>query len=146
MSYLCNDCGNNNNGWCTVRKCNGLKKMNISSCNTYDSKQINELQPRGKRAESNLLDESCDYEINEKNCEAHRVLGKRYILWNIQNQIVAINKNVKKEERYEALVNCIKGFLQMQDFEEQLYKVEEIIDSVMDSDIIEQSKRLNKLM
>lgn len=30
-NYICQDCVNNNNGWCTVRKCNGLKKLNITN-------------------------------------------------------------------------------------------------------------------
>ena len=40
MSYLCQDCKSNNNGWCIVRKCNGLKKLNITNCNTYEDKNV----------------------------------------------------------------------------------------------------------
>lgn len=160
MSYLCQNCKSNNNGWCTVRKCNGLKKLNITSCNTYEDKNIDETKimcgnenvidviktksiTRGERAKLKPVD---DYSDLESNSEAYRVLGKRHMLWNIQMQIAAINKDVPEEERYNALLTCIKSFLQIQEFEEKLYHVDKIIDSIIDSDMIEQSKRLGKLL
>lgn len=35
MSYKCQDCKNNNNGWCNIKKFNGLKKKNIENCEDY---------------------------------------------------------------------------------------------------------------
>ena len=68
--YLCQDCRSNNNGWCTVRKCNGLKKLNITSCNTFEGKNKIEFTngskietiktdsvARGKRAERKPVDD-----------------------------------------------------------------------------------------
>ena len=98
---------------------------------------------RGERAKLKPVD---DYSDLESNSEAYRVLGKRHMLWNIQMQIAAINKDVPEEERYNALLTCIKSFLQIQEFEEKLYHVDKIIDSIIDSHMIEQSKRLGKLL
>lgn len=36
MNYLCENCKNNNNGWCTANKFNGLKKKNIQECTMYN--------------------------------------------------------------------------------------------------------------
>ena len=40
MSYICEDCKNNNNGWCNIQRFNGLKKKNIQNCEYYE-KYIN---------------------------------------------------------------------------------------------------------
>lgn len=34
-NYLCQNCKNNNNGWCNAKKMNGLKKKNITKCEEY---------------------------------------------------------------------------------------------------------------
>lgn len=36
MSYICENCSNNNNGWCKVRKFNGLKKKDLQRCPSFD--------------------------------------------------------------------------------------------------------------
>ena len=36
MSYICEDCKNNNNGWCNIQRFNGLKKKNIQNCKYYE--------------------------------------------------------------------------------------------------------------
>lgn len=33
LDYYCKDCGHNNNGWCPIKKMNGLKKIQASDCN-----------------------------------------------------------------------------------------------------------------
>lgn len=153
-NYLCQDCKSNNNGWCTVRKCNGLKKLNITSCNTYEDKNTielnngNKITPieakgevvRGKRAELKMLDDKI-----ENNNEAYRVLGKREMLWHIQSQIVGINEdNMDCEEKFRILVDCIKSLGTHLEFEEKLWEVENILDSEIDRDMIEDSKYINK--
>ena len=57
MSYICEDCKNNNNGWCVSKKFNGLKKKNIQNCIAYE-KYIN-LNPNSLKDYSieELLDE-----------------------------------------------------------------------------------------
>lgn len=45
MNYLCENCKNNNNGWCTANKFNGLKKKNIQECAMYNSILIEESKP-----------------------------------------------------------------------------------------------------
>lgn len=37
MSYLCEKCKNNNNGWCKELRFNGLKKKDIQTCEKFDS-------------------------------------------------------------------------------------------------------------
>lgn len=37
MSYICEDCKWNNNGWCKKIGMNGLKKKNIQECDDYSS-------------------------------------------------------------------------------------------------------------
>lgn len=39
MSYLCQTCKYNNNGWCNTLRFNGLKKQNIQDCNYYKDKE-----------------------------------------------------------------------------------------------------------
>lgn len=39
--YLCKDCPNNNNGWCTVKKCQGLKS--ITECEHKDIRKSTDL-------------------------------------------------------------------------------------------------------
>lgn len=154
MNYLCQTCKSNNNGWCIVRKCNGLKKLNIMSCNTYEDKNkccdevkivdVIKTQPiaRGKRAEISVYD---DYDAGFKdNSEAYRVLGKRQMLWNIQSQIAAINESDESyEEKYKGLVDCVKSFGIHLNFEEDLWKVSNVIDSMIDEAMIKESKYIN---
>lgn len=130
--YLCQTCKSNNNGWCTVRKCNGLKKMNIMSCNTYESKIADE-------------DKVENYEEKTDNSQSYRILGKREMLWHIQMQILGINEdnNLSNEDKYNELVECIKSFGTHLEFEEQLWKVDDIIDSIIDEDMIKNSKLIN---
>lgn len=150
--YICQDCVNNNNGWCTVRKCNGLKKLNVTSCNTYESKSednhdkpyiatVNQpTYPRPLRPTSNS-------EHVRLNREAHRVLGKREMLWKIQSQIVAINEDdMSYEEKYKSLVECVKNFGSHLEFEEKLWNVDSIVDSMIDEGMIKDSKYMNNNM
>lgn len=149
-NYICQDCVNNNNGWCTVRKCNGLKKLNITSCNTYESKDndINKpcevanqpTYPKPPRPSSNS-------EHIRLNRQAHRVLGKREMLWKIQSQVVAINEDdMSYEEKYKSLVECIKNFGSHLEFEEKLWNVKNIVDSMIDEGMIKDSKYMNSNM
>lgn len=145
--YLCQDCKSNNNGWCTVRKCNGLKKLNINSCNTYEGRNDKPIevanQPTFPRTERLVDKDRC-----KNNSEAYRVLGKRQILWNIQSQIVAINQDndLNYEEKYKSLVSSIKSLGGHLEFEEKLWKVDDIIDSIIDEDIVKDSKYMNKIL
>lgn len=152
-NYICQDCKSNNNGWCTVRKCNGLKKLNITSCNTYETKNENSSdkpyiatvnQPKYPRPPRH----STNSEHVRLNREAHRVLGKREMLWKIQSQVVAINEDsdMSYEEKYKNLVKCIKNFGIHLEFKEKLWNVDSIIDSIIDEDMIKDSKYMNNNM
>ena len=144
--YLCQDCRSNNNGWCTVRKCNGLKKLNITSCNTFEDKSstiVKVNQPSYPKPPRNE-----QYEEKEDNSQSYRVLGKREMLWSIQMQIVGINKdkNLSYEEKYNALVGSIKSIGIHLEFEEKLWEMDSIIDSMIDEDMVEYSRNINKLI
>lgn len=149
-NYICQDCVNNNNGWCTVRKCNGLKKLNITSCNAYESKYNNINKPTEVANQPVFPKPPRPSENSEDiglNRQAHRVLGKREMLWKIQSQIVAINEDdMSYEEKYKSLVECIKNFGSHLEFEEKLWNVENIVDSMIDEDIIKDSKYMNNNM
>ena len=149
--YICQDCVNNNNGWCTVRKCNGLKKLNITSCNTYESKD-NDINKPCEVANQPTYPRPPRHNTNSEhvrlNREAHRVLGEREMLWKIQSQVVAINQDsdMSYEEKYRSLVECIKNFGSHLEFEEKLWNVDSIIDSMIDEDMIKDSKYMNNNM
>ena len=150
-NYICQDCVNNNNGWCTVRKCNGLKKLNITSCNTYESKDNGIDKPYEVTNQPTYPRPPRPGVISEQiklNRQAHRVLGKREMLWKIQSQAVAINQdnNMSYEEKYKGLVECIKNFGSHLEFEEKLWNVDSIIDSMIDEDMIRDSKYMNNNM
>lgn len=148
--YLCQDCKSNNNGWCTVRKCNGLKKLNITSCNTYDDKNNDKPieianQPSFPKPQKPIMTKCKD---QSNNSEAYKVLGKRQMLWNIQCQIVAINQDndINYEEKYKTLVSSIKSLGEHLEFEENLWKVSDVIDSMIDEDMVRDSKYMNKIL
>lgn len=148
--YLCQDCKLNNNGWCTVRKCNGLKKLNITSCNTYESKDDGVDKPCEVANQLTYPRPPRPGEISEHirlNRKAHRVLGEREMLWKIQSQVVAINEDdMSYEEKYKSLVECIKNFGSHLEFEEKLWNVESILDSMIDEGMIKDSKYMNNNM
>ena len=153
--YLCQDCKSNNNGWCTVRRCNGLKKLNITSCNTYENKGDKPIEianqptfPRPKKPMVVKRAEPLVFDNKDDDSEAYRVLGKRQMLWNIQCQIVAINKDddLNYEEKYKELVSSIKSLGEHLEFEEKLWKVDDIIDSMIDEAMVKDSKYMNKML
>lgn len=140
--YLCQDCKNNNNGWCTVRKCNGLKKLNITSCNTFEGKNTIEFV-NGSKITTIEGDSSRSKRAELKdNSVAFRVLGQREMLWKIQMQIFAINKDTIStyEDKYKSLVESVKSIGLHLDFEEELWNVNNIVDSMIDDDMIKASK------
>lgn len=158
-NYLCKTCKSNNNGWCSVRKCNNLRKLNLSSCNTYESRaskiieEVKILKPSYPRPPKlNFLDQQkpenniyLKSKKNDSNNGAHRVLGKREMLWHIQSQIVGINEDITDcEEKFDVLVDCVKSLGTHLEFEEKLWEVENILDSEIDRDMIKDSKYINK--
>lgn len=124
MAYICENCLSNNHGWCTIKKCNGLKKMNLQSCDTYQN--IN-----------------AEFKAEESiNTQGYRVLGKREMLWHIQTQILGINQdnNLCEQDKYKELVRCIKILGEHLNFEENLWNMESIVDSMIDEDMIKSSR------
>ena len=60
--YLCETCKNNNCGWCTVNRMNGLKKKNIQICDDYT--KTNEMYQREPIGNGTYLCKNCSYNIN----------------------------------------------------------------------------------
>lgn len=135
--YLCQNCKHNNNGWCTVKKCNGLKKMNITTCNDFAGKE-------------NVVEKSKPslFEEEDNDSQSYRVLGKREMLWQIQLQIFGINEDneLSEEDKYKELVRCIKSFGSHLEFEEQLWEVDKVVNSMIDQDMIQHSKKMTELL
>lgn len=144
--YLCQDCINNNNGWCTVRKCNGLKKMNITSCNTFEDRNSTIVKvkqpsyPKSPRVEKEA--------IEKVNTQGYRTLGQREMLWKIQMQIIGINEDniLSEKDKYTELVRVIKELGKHLEFEERLWEMDKIIDSELDEDMVNYSRNINNLL
>jgi hypothetical protein len=45
--YLCEECKFNNNGWCKIKKTNGLKQKNIQECDSYKKTGTTLILERG---------------------------------------------------------------------------------------------------
>lgn len=45
--YKCETCKYNNNGWCNIKKFNGLKKKNIQECENYKTNATELIMYKG---------------------------------------------------------------------------------------------------
>lgn len=75
--------------------------------------------------------------------EARRVFGKREMLWNIQRQIFAA-KQKGKTINEEWLINILNSIEQMQRVEEENWNMQKHIESLVEKDVIEESKLLRE--
>lgn len=57
MKYLCEVCKFNNNGWCRIKKKNGLKKMNIQKCADFENENSTLSNDLEKYSTEELLEE-----------------------------------------------------------------------------------------
>lgn len=73
--------------------------------------------------------------------EARRIFGKREMLWNIQRQIYAA-KQKGKTINEEWLIKILNSIEQMQRAEEENWNMEKHIESLLEKDVIEESKLL----
>ncbi len=81
-------------------------------------------------------------EITEKD-EALKVIGKRYMLWNIQRQVYAL-KLKDRTVTEEWLIDILDSLERMQLIEEDNWNTKKYIESEIEQDIIRESKILNK--
>ena len=81
-------------------------------------------------------------EITEKD-EALKVIGKRYMLWNIQRQVYAL-KLKDRTVTEEWLIDILDSLERMQLIEEDNWNTKKYIESEIEQDMIRESKILNK--
>lgn len=81
-------------------------------------------------------------EITEKD-EALKVIGKRYMLWNIQRQVYAL-KLKDRTVTEEWLIDILDSLERMQLIEEDNWDTKKYIESEIEQDLIRESKILNK--
>lgn len=81
-------------------------------------------------------------EITEKD-ESLKVIGKRYMLWNIQRQVYAL-KLKDRTVTEEWLIDILDSLERMQLIEEYNWDTKKYIESEIEQDIIRESKILNK--
>lgn len=79
----------------------------------------------------------------KENDEALKVIGKRYMLWNIQRQVYAL-KLKDRTVTEEWLIDILDSLEKMQLVEEDNWDTKKYIESEIEQDMIRESKTLNK--
>lgn len=79
----------------------------------------------------------------KENEEALKVIGKRYMLWNIQRQVYAL-KLKDRTVTEEWLIDILDSLEKMQLVEEDNWDIKKYIESEIEQDMIKESKILNK--
>lgn len=79
----------------------------------------------------------------KENDEALKVIGKRYMLWNIQRQVYALNLKDRTVTE-EWLIDILDSLEKMQLVEEDNWDTKKYIESEIEQDMIRESKILNK--
>lgn len=79
----------------------------------------------------------------KENDEALKVIGKRYMLWNIQRQVYAL-KLKDKTVTEEWLIDILDSLEKMQLVEEDNWDTKKYIESEIEQDMIRESMILNK--
>ena len=79
----------------------------------------------------------------KENDEALKVIGKRYMLWNIQRQVYAL-KLKGRTVTEEWLIDILDSLEKMQLVEEDNWDTKKYIESEIEQDMIRESKTLNK--
>lgn len=79
----------------------------------------------------------------KENEEALKVIGKRYMLWNIQRQVYAL-KLKDRTVTEEWLIDILDSLEKMQLVEEDNWDTKKYIESEIEQDMIKESKILNK--
>lgn len=79
----------------------------------------------------------------KENDETLKIIGKRYMLWNIQRQVYALKLKGRKVTE-EWLIDILDSLEKMQLLEEDNWDTEKYIESEIEQDMIIESKTLNK--
>lgn len=79
----------------------------------------------------------------KENDEALKVIGKRYMLWNIQRQVYTL-KLKDRTATEEWLIDILDSLEKMQLVEENNWDTKKYIESEIEQDMIIESKILNK--
>jgi len=107
-----------------------------------DDLDIREEIAEVEEAIKDLQDEITEGNSLEKD-EALKVIGKRYMLWNIQRQVYAL-KLKDRTVTEEWLIDILDSLEKMQLVEEDNWNTKKYIESEIEQDMIRESKILNK--
>lgn len=120
-TYICKDCHYNHNGWCTERKCQGLKK--IMDCNSY-MPSTKESTPIADTTVSNDT-----LERRELYGEAMKVLGSVYALV----PLLRVSKLYPNDS--EAIMLQLEGQAKSLVISAKIHGLEKALTSVIDEDM-----------
>jgi hypothetical protein len=124
--YFCKDCEHNNNGWCPIKKMNGLKKI----INCKDKKVGGYLSKSGQEEYNEVVDnlyKDIDY-------TPYKNYGKREMFFRIQQQLEAMDNNLTVKDVKQLMVNLEK----MLQINEQIQGIE--TEYELEQDVIKSSK------
>lgn len=140
--YICKHCPYNNNGWCNIKKIQGLK--NVLKCSDYDNFVyknliIEDAIPEASKAkflipevEENNTKEN---DIEEKiDVQAHKIFGKIEMYFNLQMQIRAMPKENISEDLKE-FIQVFNNIGKMLLVESEIHNVENSLTSMIEQDI-----------
>jgi hypothetical protein len=120
-NYLCKDCKDNNNGWCSSRKIQGLK--NITNCPYFNNKNI-------------VIEED-----EKLDCSKYKQFGKREMFFTIQRQMLAIDQKHLIEDKYNTLKQTMVELEKLLQAEEGIHGI--ALDYSIDRDIYNNSKLIS---
>ena len=124
--YFCKDCVHNNNGWCPIKKMNGLKT--VTECKDkriegYLSENESESYIKGLESISEPVDHT-----------PYKNYGKREMFFHIQQQLEAMENDLTVKDVKQLMVN-LERMLQIS---EQIQGIE--TEYEIEQDIINSSK------
>lgn len=127
--YFCKNCAHNNNGWCPIKKMNGLKK--ITEC--LDKK----IDVSLSNNEQSQYNESVTESTQEIDYAPYKVYGMREMFYIIQRQLYFMNNDDTVKTVKQIMVNL-----------EKTLRINEEVQGIdteygIEEDIIEESKHIS---
>ncbi len=131
--YICLNCKHNNNGWCNERKMNGLKKLNIYTCESFKSKEYayssttnTDSLPKYEKQNIIAANNTMKKLEEEELLAIGNKLGQREMLFNIQRQALA-NNGIVDLKVLSTLSSILEGSERIFDVEKYSMEVDNMI-------------------
>ena len=140
--YFCKDCSNNNNGWCNVRKCQGLKAITFCAHKNMEVMQPIKPKPVSPSKTGQQLKKSA---AAVDHAAIERVVGKIEAIWNIQRQAMAIMQQEPPEKQMPAMMAVITSVSKALEYEKNIHKVEHFVSSMIDMDMIKDFTKMTEM-